>query len=135
MERRENQQTVSDLQGERVSAMQSVQDLIAQNEALQAQVDALEEENRVLNNQSATAELENDRLEKETDAQARSLQAMDWFWQINEAYVRGSWSTARKLAGPLPAAGLEDALPTESITDHGRFSPADRYAEICEDIF
>ena len=54
-------------------------------------------------------------------------------WQIDEAYVKGKWSLCRKLIQTMPE-GLADYLPQESVTDNGRFSPADRYAEIRHNV-
>ena len=58
--------------------------------------------------------------------------AMDLFWQIDEAYVLSRHSRARELIRILEAEALAAVLPTTSTTDNGRFSPYDRYAEICE---
>ena len=60
---------------------------------------------------------------------------MDWFWQIDEAYVRGRWSLCRQLIESLNEAGLVQWLPTESTTDNERFSPYDRYQEIYEALY
>ncbi len=57
---------------------------------------------------------------------------MDWFWQIDEAYVLGRYSLCRELIQEIQDAGLVDYLPKESITDNGRFSPSGRYQEIYE---
>ena len=54
-------------------------------------------------------------------------------WQIDEAYVKSKWSLCRKLIQTMPE-GLADYLPQESVTDNGRFSPADRYAEIRQKV-
>ena len=65
----------------------------------------------------------------------RTKEAMDYFWQIDEAYVRGRYSLCRDLIAVLEdtssgEAPLKSYLPQESYTDNGRFSPADRYQEI-----
>ena len=65
-----------------------------------------------------------------TEQAEKTSQAMDWFWQINEAYVRGKYALCRQLMESLEKAGLKEWLPQESVTDNGRFSPADRYQEI-----
>lgn len=64
---------------------------------------------------------------------ANAAAALDWFWQIDEAYVKNKWSLCRKLIQTMPE-GLADYLPQESATDNGRFSPADRYAEIRQKV-
>ena len=77
-----------------------------------------------------------DALEQERDELDRATQAMDWFWQINEAYVRSRYSTARGLIEEMAAAGLTvDDLPAVSASDTGRFSPADRYQEIYDRLY
>ena len=53
-----------------------------------------------------------------------------WFWQINEAYVRGRYTQARELIAGM-GTELASCLPKESVTDTDRFSPYDRYQEIC----
>ena len=59
---------------------------------------------------------------------------MDWFWQINEAYVRGRYTQARTLIEDM-GEELPEYLPKESITDNDRFSPYDRYQEIYEALY
>lgn len=58
--------------------------------------------------------------------------AMDLFWQIDEAYVLGRSDRCRELIQKLEAEVLAPYLPSVSTTNNGRFSPYDRYAEICE---
>ena len=65
----------------------------------------------------------------------KSNQAMDWFWQINEAYVRGRYSSCRELINRLNTSGLTEFLPKDSITANGRFSPYDRYQEIRDALY
>ena len=117
------------------SAMESVDALYQKNSelnedviAFQASVKALEEEVAALESQLETSTTE---LQAFTDSQA----AMDWFWQLNEAFVRGRNSTARTLIREMETLELVDDLPIESVTDNHRFSPADRYAEIYNILF
>ena len=70
----------------------------------------------------------------------RTKEAMDYFWQIDEAYVRGRYSLCRDLIAVLEdtssgEAPLKSYLPQESYTDNGRFSPADRYQEIWDALY
>lgn len=60
---------------------------------------------------------------------------MDWFWQIDEAYVLGRFSLCRDLIQSLEDGGLVEYLPQDSITDNDRFSPALRYQEIREALY
>lgn len=134
MDRRQNEQVVDSLNQsvsglrESLSSMQSVQDVYEDNQTLLKEVEDLETQVKAL--QEAQSEL-NSRL----DQQTRAGQAMDWFWQINEAYVKGQYSKARDLIQRLKDAGLDGALPQESVTDNGRFSPADRYQEIYNALY
>ena len=81
-----------------------------------------------------TAEQDREALQTQLQSAGLTVQAMDWFWQIDEAYVRGRYAQCRELIQDLEDAQLADWLPTESITDNGRFSPADRYLEIREKV-
>ena len=64
----------------------------------------------------------------------KNLHAMDWFWQLNEAFVRGRYTLFREISATMEdttnGPPLTDSLAMESITDNGRFSPYDRYQEI-----
>ena len=131
MDRRESQEAVDSLNQsvsglrESISTMQSVQDIYEENRELRAQIDTLEEQSRRLQGE----------LEEQSRQAQRTAQAMDWFWQINEAYVNGQHKKARQLITQLEEAGVVDALPRESTTDNDRFSPADRYQEIYHALF
>lgn len=141
MERRQNdilQQQSNDklnqLQQQSISAVQSLDNLYKENEKLKQSVDYLEEQ---------VAQLEQEKLKLDQDLaaaqdtnqwQQRSAEAMDWFWQVDEAYVRGKYSLCRTLMRHLEDTGdgdpLKNYLPQESATKNGRFSPYDRYEEI-----
>ena len=142
MERRqhaENQQNLDTLNQsltglkDSVSAMQSVQQLYEENAALKDQISDLKEQLEAIKTQQDTA------VTQLTVDLERTSKAMDYFWQINEAYVRSRWSTARTLIKVMEnnAEGfaLKDYLPKESATANGRFSPAERYQEIYDRVF
>ena len=82
-------------------------------------------------------QLEEDKqsLTSQLSDQEKASQAMDWFWQIDEAYVLGRYSLCRELIQEIQDAGLVDYLPKESITDNGRFSPSGRYQEIYDALY
>ena len=134
MQRRSSDATIEDLR-ESVTAMQSVGDIQTQNETLRQQVADLEAQL-----EEAQRELDGmrDTLNTMTVREERLTQAMDLFWQIDEAYVRGRWTLCRELIGRMEdvSAGstLKEYLPRESTTDNDRFSPADRYQEIYDDV-
>lgn len=133
MERRQYQRLQEENQDNKqqsVSATQTLNGILEENKQLKEQ---LEEQ------KGALEELQGrfDRLEDDYTAaeqarveQSRTAEAMDWFWQINEAYVRGRYSKCRELIASLEGGGLEEYLPKESTTNNDRFSPYDRYMEI-----
>ena len=106
----------------------SLQDIYEDNMQLIQQVGQLEEQVKQLeeDKQSLTSQLSD---------QEKASQAMDWFWQIDEAYVLGRYSLCRELIQEIQDAGLVDYLPKESITDNGRFSPSGRYQEIYDALY
>ena len=119
-----------------VSAMQSISTLQEDNLRLTEENAALTDQVEELQDQAAQLTEERDALEEERDALARQSQAMDWFWQIDEAFVRGRYTTARSLIQGMEEAGLTaEDLPAESVTDTGRFSPADRFQEIYDRLY
>ena len=130
MERRQNAQEVDTLKKQSTSAMQSVENLIQENEQLKRQVEELTQQ---LNETKANHLLTQEELTHTQSDAANTAAALDWFWQIDEAYVKNKWSLCRKLIQTMPE-GLADYLPQESVTDNGRFSPADRYAEIRQTV-
>ena len=141
MERRQNAENLDNLNQsmsglkESVSAMQKVDQLYEENAALSEQVNELEDQIANLKQAQNALEENISSLEKEKESLEKQTQALDWFWQINEAYVRGRRATARNLIEQLQQGGLESYLPKESITDNGRFSPADRYQEIYDALY
>lgn len=141
MERRQNAEDMDDLNQsltglkDSVSAMQSVQKLYEENTALLERVAELEEDlARAEEQRNYLADKVEDQ-EAEKGVLQNSVQALDWFWQINEAYVRGRYTTARNLIAQLEESGLVENLPRVSITDNGRYSPYDRYQEIYDALF
>ena len=120
-------QSLTDLQAS-LSDRSSLQDIYEDNLALIDQVDQLED-------QVAQLQQERDSLSAQLSSLEKTAQAMDWFWQIDEAYVLGRYSLCRELIQELQDAGLTSSLPQESITDNGRFSPAGRYQEIYDALY
>ena len=133
MDQRQNQamndlnQSLTGLQ-DSITDQSSLQDIYEDNMQLIQQVGQLEEQVKQLeeDKQSLTSQLSD---------QEKASQAMDWFWQIDEAYVLGRYSLCRELIQEIQDAGLVDYLPKESITDNGRFSPSGRYQEIYEALY
>ena len=130
----ENQEQIEDLQ-QSVSAVQSLKNLYAENDALKEQLAQLEEKNSRLETEKNTLSGHVTNVELNLANAKKGLQAMDWFWQIDEAYAKGKYALCRSLIENLDTAELTGYLPTESITDNGRFSPADRLAEIRDKVY
>lgn len=130
MLQQQSEEQIDDLQ-QSVSAVQSLQKLYDENAALKEQVDALEDQLKLREEELAATERQSASL---TDKLAKTGAAMDWFWQIDEAYVRGRLSLCRSLIQNLEGAGLVDYLPRQSATANDRFSPYDRYQEIYEAV-
>ena len=125
-----------------ISAMQSAQDLYEENSTLKDEIDALGEQIELLEDQLSQLQgkigrqdKENDALQQQVTDLQKSNQAMDWFWQINEAYVRGRYNLCKELITQLNSAGLTEYLPRISITANLRFSPYDRYQEIYDALY
>lgn len=124
-----------------VSSMEKVQGLQTENTALKGQLNTLTEENAALAAELAALKSEREQLAGElaaaqnaVDAQSRTAEAMDWFWQINEAYVRGRYSLARELMEQMDDT-LVEFLPKENTTGTNRFSPAERYQELYDALY
>lgn len=127
----QNEAQIDDLQ-QSVNAVQSLNSLYEENAALKEKTQELEEENQDLQEQVDQLEQQVSDLSVQAE---KTSQAMDWFWQIDEAYVRGKYALCRQLIESLEEANLKEWLPKESITDNGRFSPYDRYQEIYDALY
>lgn len=133
MQQRTNEQDIDGLK-QSVSAMQNAQELYEENAALKEQLEQLEKQAEAAQSELDRLQIESQSLQQQADSLKRTAQAMDWFWQINEAYVRGRNSLARQLIEQM-GSDLPQYLPMESITDNGRFSPYDRYQEIYDALY
>ena len=134
MERRQNEavvdsltQSVSGLR-ESITNMESTQDIYDDNVKLMEELDQLNEQ---LEEQKSQL----DTVQQQLEAQTNAAKAMDWFWQIDEAYVRYAYTTARNLIQSFEETGLVEWLPKESITETDRLSPADRYQQIYDNLY
>lgn len=127
----ENQEQIDHLQ-QSVSAVQSLNNLYKENEALKEQVNQLEQQ---LQQSARDHQSEKTTMLQQVEAKEKGLQAMDWFWQIDEAYAKGRYSLCRSLIQNLQNAGLAEYLPKESATDNDRFSPYERYQEIYNNLY
>ena len=140
-QRSTSEQALSGIQ-QSISAMQSAQDLYEENSSLKDEINTLDDQIDQLEDQLSQVQDKIDRQNKENNALQqqvmdlqKSNQAMDWFWQIDEAYVLGRYTLCRELITQLNAAGLTEFLPRSSITANRRFSPYDRYQEIYDALY
>lgn len=133
MERRQYQRLQEENQDniqQSVSATQTLNGILEENKQLKEQLEEQTEQLEDLQARYDRLKADYDSVEQTSLQQSCTAQAMDWFWQINEAFVRGRYSKCRELIASLEADGLTDFLPRESATDNDRFSPYDRYMEI-----
>lgn len=130
MERRQYQQLQEDNKQQSVSATQTLNGILEENQRLKEELAQSEVQSKDLADQLAAARDRQAETEARVQAMEKTAQAMDWFWQIDEAFVRGRYALCRGLIASLEEGGLENYLSRESITDNDRFSPYDRYMEI-----
>ncbi len=140
-QRSTNEQALNGIQ-QSISAMQSAQEVYEENRVLEEEIDTLgdqisqlEDQIRRMQDKIERQDREKQSLQTELTDLQKSNQAMDWFWQIDEAYVRGRHNLCKELITKLNAAGLTEYLPRISITENLRFSPYDRYQEIYDALY
>ena len=129
----QSQEQIHDLQ-QNISAVQSLQNLYDENAALKEKLHQMELDLQELNNALLDTEANLFASNKTVDTLDKTVAAMDWFWQIDEAYVRGRYTVCKQLIDRMTELGLEDYLPLESTTNTDRFSPAHRLEEIREKL-
>ena len=129
----QSQEQIEDLQ-QSISAVQSLQNLYDENAALKEKLHQMELDMQELNDNLLQRETELHAAIQTTNALDKAVTAMDWFWQIDEAYVRGRYNVCRELIAKMTEQGLQDYLPLESSTNTDRFSPAHRLEEIQEKL-
>ena len=137
MERRQRAEDMDDLNQSltglknSVSAMQSVEQLYEDNAALKNQITQLEQQLEATKGLAAQQETALSNLSLKLE---RTAEAMDYFWQVDEAFVRGRYPLCRELIAVMEDNSrgytLKEYLPAQSTTNNDRFSPADRYLEI-----
>lgn len=128
-----------------LSAMQSAQEMYQENSELKTEISQLKDQLHELEDQLAlqagskdeeltSLQEQAEALSEKVESLEKTAQAMDWFWQINEAFVRDRYTLTRELIENM-GEELVEYLPRESITDNQRFSPYDRYQEIYEALY
>ena len=126
----------TDVLKQSVSAVDTIEKMIAENEQLREQVEQLEAETTTLGQENQSLKTLTDNLTVQLE---KTQAAMDYFWQVDEAYVRGRYGLCRDLIQEMEdtaqGSALKDYLPAESATDTDRFSPAQRYQEIYDSLY
>lgn len=137
-QQRLNSEATSDAMKQSASAVESLQNLMEENKTLREQVEALQEEQDKLRADVAAL---TDQAAAQSDQLKDQARAMDLFWQIDEAFAKEKYALCRELIqlmeGETNADGSKrcESLPRTSTTDNGRFSPYDRYQEICDALY
>ena len=117
------------------STIESIQQLLDENKLLRAENEALKSEKEEL--QGQVTQLDSDRrtqnlnmeaLLEEMAGQENALKAMDFFWQIDEAFALNRYNLCRTLIQEM--GDLSQYLPNWKATENNRFSPAKRFEEI-----
>lgn len=133
MERRQYQQLQEENQDniqQSVSATQTLNGILEENKQLKEQLEEQKQQLENLQGQYDKLKTDYAAAKQAGIEQSRTAEAMDWFWQIDEAFVRGRYTKCRELIASLEEGGLADCLPKVSATNNDRFSPYDRYMEI-----
>ena len=129
MERRQSQQQIDDLK-QSASTVQTLHGLMEQNEQLKDQAEALKNQIDALQSQLSTSKREKADLNTMLEDEKKTTEAMTWFWQLNDIYVRGRLRDCREMIAAMEEAGVVEYLPKENTTGQDFLSPADRYQEI-----
>ena len=130
MDRRQNEEVVDSLNQsvsglrESLSNMQSVQDIYEENQSLLQEIDRLEDQVDELERQDSAHAAELEQAEQ-------TRQAMDWFWQIDEAYVLGRYSLCRELIQSLEDSGCRSASQVPTTAHFSRRSAIRRSGRPC----
>ena len=101
MERRQSQQQIDDLK-KSASTVQTLQGLIAENEQLKDQSEALQDQIDALQDQLSKGKQERTGLTSQLEESEKANQAMAWFWEINDASVRGQLKSCRGYSANIP---------------------------------
>ena len=134
-QQRQNTEATNDALKQSVSAVDTIQTVLADNQELREQVEELEGQVAALKEESANAQQSAANAQAALDAQEAAVKAMDYFWQIDEAYVRQRYSLCRQLIQDLKDSGYEGYLPATKAVDNDRYSPAERYQEIYNALY
>lgn len=125
----------TDVLRQSVSAVQSIQNLAEDNKNLREELETKDARIAELEQELKNRQVDTDSFTAQTQALQDQLLAMQWFWQIESAYARGGYSTARELIKQFESTELAQHLPVDNTTGTKRFSPAARYQEIYDALY
>lgn len=122
------------------STIESIQQLLDENKVLREENEALKAETEELQGQVTeldaarrTQNLNIEELQEEAARQENALKAMDFFWQIDEAYALNRYNLCRTLIQEM--GELSQYLPDWKATENNRYSPAKRFEEIYNALY
>lgn len=124
MHQRSNTEVMGEIQSS-VSAMQELQNSQETIDQLQKELEAAQETAAVFQEANETARNQASLLEHQLE---RTQEAMDWFWQLNEAYIREDTETCREILETMNSnqeSPMSEYLPENSAA-------AARFQEIQE---
>lgn len=117
------------------STIESIQQLLEEanglreeNEQLTAELDELKGQVTELDAARRLQNLNLEEMSAQLTEQENALKALDYFWQIDEAYVLNRYNLCRTLIQEM--GELSAYLPDWKATENNRFSPAKRFEEI-----
>lgn len=129
MEQRESAEVLDGLRNS-VSAMQSVENLYDENANLTVENNLLQAEKEALEETCISLEETAQILTSNLEEKENQVLALDYFWQITEAFTLGKEDIVLEYVEMMESSQLVQFLPQKNQSDTGALSPAERYAEI-----
>ena len=128
MHQRSNSEALGELRNS-VTAMQEVQAFQEKIIDLQEQMDDLQEEVESLQSEVDNQKANNDLLLNSLEAREKELEALVYFYTLQQQYLTRSYEGCQTTIETMEAAGLDDALPDVAAADDV-ISPAERYYQL-----
>ena len=126
----QRQEQIDDLQEQSLTAGQSLSNLYEENIQMKDELNKMTIQLENAQETLVDTQSELDTLLEQLNTETARVNAMDWFWQINEAYVRSRTDLCVELIHSMEKLELVKFLPRESTTDTDRYAPYDRFMEI-----
>lgn len=131
MERRSSQAEMDSLRGDSASAWESVQNMMAENQELKNELNILNMRLEALESQESALQEELDLTKTQADTAQRQVRAMELLLELEQAYSRGRYTTARQVIQNIRDLSLDASLPDTNQADPESPSPLERYQTIC----